>query len=329
MSYGKADVAIDFGTANTRVVTQAGGVLFDEPSLCCFTGQAADGDLVAAGTSVKAMLNRTSGKLRVVRPLNRGVLSDIAAARHYLEYAVSSSVGQRRLRSFSAIIGVPSDATSAERGALLTAANDAGLGSVELLAEPLLAALGAGIVVDRPKGAMILECGAGITEAAVLSLGGICATASIRGGGDALDVAISDYLYVRHKFLVGPNTAEQAKRNLVSILEEGAGDGIDLQVKGRSLITGLPGAMAVSIDELTPVVRKQVGAVADMIVKLLGRINPELSRDIHDSGIVLTGGSTAIGLVGRAVAEATGLPVSVADEHAHCVALGLQKALAS
>jgi len=329
MGAGKADLAIDFGTANTRVVTKGCGVLFDEPSLCCFAGPAVDGELVSAGSSVKSMLDRTSGKLRVIRPLNRGVLSDITAARHYLSYAVVSSVGQRRLRSFRAIIGVPADATGAERGALLTAANDAGLGSVELLAEPLLAALGAGIAIDRPQGTMILECGAGITEAAVVSLGGICATASIRGGGDALDGAISDYLHVRHKFLVGPNTAEQAKRDLVSILEEGVGDGIDIQVKGRSLITGLPGAMAISVDELTPVVRKQVAAITDMVVKLLGRINPELSPDIHASGIVLTGGSAAIGLVGRAVEEATGLPVSLANEHARCVALGLQRALAS
>ena len=204
---GKPDFAIDFGTANTRVVSSSGGVLFDEPSLCCFTGPADRGELVAAGSAVRSMLDRTSGSMRVVRPLNRGVLSDIAAARDYLAYAVRSSVGQRRLRSFRAIIGVPADATNAERSALLTAANDAGLGSVQLLAEPLVAALGADLPIDLPQGTMIVECGAGTTEAAILSLGGICAAASLRGGGDALDVAISDFLHFRPKFLIGASTS--------------------------------------------------------------------------------------------------------------------------
>ena len=329
MGFGKADLAIDFGTANTRVVTSGGGLLFDEPSLCCFAGDISGGELVAVGATVKSMVNRTSGALRIVRPLHRGVLSDIAASRDYLVYAVRSSVGQRRLRSFRALIGVPADATGAERGALLTAANDAGLGSVELVSEPLAAALGAGLSIDRPQGCMIIECGAGVTEAAILSLGGICATASIRGGGDALDAAISDYLHIRHKFLIGANMAEQVKRDLVSIMENGTGAGVDIPLKGRSLVTGLPGVMVVSANELAPVVEKQVGAVTDMVVNLLAQIAPELSRDIHGSGIILTGGSAAIGLVGKAVAEATGLAVSVAGDHASCVALGLQKALAN
>ncbi|WP_257541475.1 rod shape-determining protein [Sphingobium sp. CFD-1] len=325
---GKPDFAIDFGTANTRVVSSSGGVLFDEPSLCCFTGQADRGELVAAGSAVRSMLDRTSGSMRVVRPLNRGVLSDIAAARDYLTYAVRSSVGQRRLRSFRAIIGVPADATNAERSALFTAANDAGLGSVQLLAEPLVAALGADLPIELPRGTMIVECGAGTTEAAVLSLGGICAAASLRGGGDALDLAISDYLHFRHKFLIGASTAEQAKRDLVKMLHEGVDAGVDIRIKGRNLATGLPAAIGIPVGDLHPVVEKHVAGIAAMVVNLLGQIPPELSRDIHDGGIVLTGGSAAIGLVSRAVADATGLTVTVADNHAHCVALGLQKALA-
>ena len=174
---GKADFAIDFGTANTRVVSADGGVLFDEPSLCCFAGRVDAGELVTAGVAVGPMQERATGELRIVRPLHRGVLCDIAAARDYLAYAVRSSVGQRRLRSFRAIIGVPADATNAERSALLTAANDAGLGAVELLTEPLAAAWGAGLQVDHPRGSMIVECGAGTTEAAVLSLGALLALA--------------------------------------------------------------------------------------------------------------------------------------------------------
>lgn len=325
---GKPDLAIDFGTANTRVVACNAGVLFDEPSLCCFAGEASGGELVAVGASVKAMLNRTSGALRIVRPLHRGVLSDIAAAREFLVYAVRSSVGQRRVRPFRALIGVPADATVAERGALLTAANDAGLGSVELVAEPLAAALGAGLPLYRPEGSMIVECGAGVTEAAVISLGGMCATASIRGGGNALDAALSDYLHMRHKFLVGTNTAERVKRDLVNILENGLSEEAEIVIKGRSLVSGLPEAVAISAGELITVIDKQIAAVTRMVGNLLAQLPPELSRDLHGSGIFLTGGSAAIGLVGKAIANDTGLQVSVAKDHANCVALGLQKALA-
>lgn len=323
----KPDFAIDFGTANTRIVTAGGSVLYDEASLCCFIGQANGGELVAAGAAVSSMLDRTSGELRVVRPLNRGVLNDIAAARHYLTYAVRTSVGQRRLRSFRAIIGVPADATNAERSALLTAANDAGLRSVQLVTEPLAAALGADLPIDDPRGTMIVECGAGTTEAAVLSLGGICATASVRGGGDALDDAIADYLHFRHKFLIGANTAERAKREIVRMLHEGLDADATILFKGRNLVTGLPEAMRLLVSELLPVVKKHVVGITEMVANLLGRISPELSRDIHDDGIVLTGGSAMISLVGPALVNATGLRVAVAQNHAHCVALGLQKAL--
>lgn len=323
----RPDFAIDFGTANTRVVTADGGVLFDEPSLCCFSGRVDGGELVAAGAAVSLMQDRASGDLRIERPLHRGVLSDIAAARDFLAYAVRSSAGQRRLRSFRAIVGVPADATNAERGALLTAASDAGLGAITLLAEPLAAAWGAGLQVDQPRGTMIVECGAGTTEAAVLSLGGICATASLRGGGDALDCAIADYLHFQQKFLVGMSTAESAKREIVGMLQAQAPSSATIRFKGRNLVNGLPAALEVPIGDLLPVVNKHIAGITRMVTGLLGQISPELSRDIHDDGIVLTGGSAAISLVGPALARATGLHVTLAPNHAYCVAMGLHKAL--
>jgi rod shape-determining protein MreB and related proteins len=327
LSASKPDLAIDFGTANTRVVTAEGGVVFDEPSLCCFTGGPHNAVLAAAGEAVRPMLDRTSGSTRVVRPLNRGVLSDIGAARDFLAYAVRSSLGQRRLRSYRALIGIPADATNAERGALLTAASDAGLRSVELVAEPLAAALGAGITIDLPRGAMIVECGAGTTEAAVLSLGDICVTASVRGGGDALDGAICDFLHFRHKFLIGMATAEATKRELVRLIHEGADGQHDIRIKGRNLATGRPDAVYILATDLLPVIDKHVTAISSMVVNLLGQISPELSRDIHDQGIVLTGGGAEVSLVGSAIGSATGLTVQLADDHGNCVARGLQRAL--
>ena len=284
-------------------------------------------NLVATGAAAQVMKDRTTGNLRIVRPLNRGVLSDIAAARHFLAYAVRASVGQRRLRSFRAIIGVPADATKAERGALLTAARDAGLGAVELLSEPLAAAHGAGLQVDHPQGSMIIECGAGTTEAAVLSLGGICAAASRRGGGDALGAAISDHLHFQHRFLIGPTTAGRIKRELVGLQRTEWAGLAEIQVKGRSLLTGLPQVISLPVQELLPVAARHTDGITKMAVELLACLSPELSRDIHEHGIVLTGGRAAITLVRSALMKATGLNVTVAPNAADCVALGLQRAL--
>ncbi|ODS93792.1 MAG: rod shape-determining protein [Erythrobacter sp. SCN 62-14] len=327
--FAKPDLAIDFGTANTRVVTAGGGVAFDEPTLCCFTKGAQNGHPVATGAAAQVMRERTTGKLQIVRPLNRGVLADISAARHFLAHAVQSSVGQRRLRSFRAIIGVPADATKAERGALLTAARDAGLGAVDLLPEPLVAARGAGLPVDKSQGSMIVECGAGTTEAAILSLGGICAFASRRGGGDALDAAIADHLHFQHKFLIGATTAERIKRELVGLRSEETLQQAEIIIKGRSLVTRLPQVISLPVQDLLPVVARHTDGITKLVVDLLGRLSPELSRDIHDHGIVLTGGSAAIDLVKSALVRATGLHVAVAPDAPHCVARGLQQVLSA
>lgn len=324
---GKPDLAIDFGTANTRVVTAEGGIVFDEPSLCCFAIGSGSGELVATGNAAQLMKDRTTGNLRIVRPLNRGVLADILAARHFLAYAVQASVGQRRLRSFRAIIGVPADATKAERSALLTAARDAGLGGVELLSEPLAAARGADLDVDQARGSMIVECGAGTTEAAVVSLGGICASASLRGGGDALDAAIVDYLHFQHKFLISPTTAEKIKCDIIGAEQDETTSATDVVVKGRSLVTGLPQVIRLPVDELLPVAARHTAGITRMVLELLGSLSPELSRDVHDSGIVLTGGSAAVSLVKSALVKATGLQIVVAPSAAHCVVKGLRKAL--
>lgn len=273
------------------------------------------------------MLDRTSGTMRIRRPLSRGVLSDMDAARDYIAYAVRTAVGQRRLRSFRAAIGVPADAVDAERRAVLTAAADAGLGGVELLAEPFMAAMGADLPVDLPRGTLIVECGAGTTEAVVISMGGIYAGMSVRGGGDALDSAILDHLHFRHKFLIGASTAEGLKRDLLAMLAHPGSQFADFRVKGRNLITGLPEARHFTARDLCPAIDKHVASITSMVADLLSQVPPELSSDIHEGGIVLTCGSAAIGLLGRALAQATGLHVRTANKPAHCVALGLQKAM--
>lgn len=174
---------------------------------------------------------------------------------------------------------------------------------------------------------MIVECGAGTTEAAVLSLGGICVAASRRGGGDALDAAIADHLHFQHKFLIGPSTAERIKFKIVVWQQDEVAEPTEILIKGRSLVTGLPQVMSLPVQDLVPIAARHTAAIAKMVVDLLARLSPELSRDVHDHGIVLTGGSAAIALVRSALTKATGLQIAVAPNAPHCVALGLQKAL--
>jgi len=325
----RADIAIDLGTANTRVVARGSGMVFDEPSLCCFSSGGTRPRLVAAGEAVRPMVDRTPDSLKVTRPLRRGVLQDIDATRELLAYATSSSLSRRRLRSPTVAIGIPADATQAERSALLTAAGDAGLGPVNLINEPFAAALGAGLPVHHPEGSMIVECGAGTTEVAVISLGGICLTRSVRVGGAALDAALADHFHFRRKFLIGEITTERLKCDLVRLLGTPDGDDQMIEAKGRSLTSGIPGVQQAPVSELRPVVTKHVMQIVEVVRDILNQTPPELSHDIYEKGLTLTGGSATIPCIGQAITQETGLRVHIPDRPEQCVMLGLEAMLAS
>ena len=318
----RADVAIDLGTANTRVIARGSGVQFDQPSLCCFADDGVRSKLVAVGDDASRMKDRTSGTLQVRHPLARGVLQDIDAARELLMFAVRSSTGRRRFTAPDAIIGVPADATKAECAALHTAAADAGLRKVRLVREPLAAALGAGLPVDEPVGSLIVECGAGTTEVGVFSLGGFCLTRSVRGGGTALDAAIAAYIHKQHQFLIGELTAERLKRELAELLALGGAEQTSLQIKGRNLRNGKPGVLTLSAGEFRPVVTKHACQIAELVRQVLSETPPQLSHDICDSGIVLTGGG-AFALIAEAISSETGLSAVITDQKEHCVTRGL------
>lgn len=328
LSWRRPEIAIDFGTANVRVIRRDDGIVFDEPSLCCFSREHGVGKLVAAGAEAQAMIDRTPTNLQVKHALRRGVLQDIDAARALLRYALSRSMGRKRLRAPSTIIGVPADATQAERSALLTAANDAGVGSVTLVAEPLVAAIGANLPVDSAAGSMIIECGAGTTEVAVFSLGGLCETGSIRIGGATLDRAIADRLHFDHKFLIGDLTAEQLKLEYAARRQtRSSEEASTISVRGRCLLAGLPKSISVEMSELDRIVEKHVEQIVGVVRDVLGRTPPELSRDILDRGVVLTGGGAMMPLMNTMIAEATGLHVQIAEDPSQCVANGLHRML--
>lgn len=330
LSRKRAEIAIDFGTANMRVIRRDDGIVFDEPSLCCFSRQqgAASG-LVAAGTEAHAMIDRTPVNLQVKRPLSRGVLQDIEAAKAVLRYAMARVDSSRRPRLPHALFGVPADATQAERNAMLTAANDAGFGDVTLVAEPLAAAMGAGLPVGDPAGSMIIECGAGTTEVAVFSLGGLCVSGSVRIGGAALDRAIADHVHFRHKFLIGDLTAERLKLDYVLRRRSGIADEAEIiRIRGRCLRSGLPKSIEIRLSELDRIVEKHVQQIVRVVRDVLGRTAPELSQDIHDRGVMLTGGGSLTPLMSEMIAQATGLRIEVAAQPSICVAQGLHRILA-
>lgn len=314
------DLAIDFGTANTRVIVPGRGIVFDEPSICCFSADDVRPRLIAAGNDARPMLDRTGRMGRIARPLARGVLDDIGAGREMLRYAIERSKVARRMRSLRAVIGIPADATQAETNALLTTARDAGLGHVELMAEPLAAAIGTGLPVADSCGSMIIECGAGTTEVVVLSMGAICLRRSVRLGGLALDDAIADHLHLRHKLLIGAATAEQVKLDIVASASDQGGM---IAIKGRSIVAGGPAIIEIARHELIMIVERHAMNIVDVVRDALSQTPPELSRDIHDNGIMLTGGCAAIGLIEQAIRDGTGLNTHVAENPLLCVAKGL------
>ena len=325
----KPELAIDFGTANLRLIRRDEGIVFDEPSLCCFDVSNNVLSLNAAGSAVRSMIDRTPHRLSVRRPLHRGVLQDIAAATHLLRYAVEKTSGRWRLNKTSAVMGVPIDATEAERGALLTAARDAGLGPIHLVSESFAAAIGAELPVDKPTGTMIVECGAGTTEIAVISLGGVCTTRSVRVGGASLNQAIADHLHFQHKFLVGELTVERIKEEYSARRQESSCDSDALSVKGRSLTTRMPAILEMKLSELDGVVQRHMAQIVQTVREVLNETAPELSQDICSHGVFLTGGSAKTPGLSEMIMHETGLAVTIAENPLSCVAQGLQRILQS
>lgn len=318
----QADIAIDLGTANTLVVERGAGIVFDEPSVCCFKSYDAIPEFMAAGSEAHSLVGRTARPLKIVRPLRNGVLSDITAARELLRFATHKLRPAWRFTRPRALIGVPADATEAERRALSTAAIDAGLSEPRLMAEPLMSAIGAGLAVEEARGRMVIDCGAGTTEVVVISMGQICFNHSVRGGGEALDQLLIDHFHHRHRFQIGNATAERLKLELSSLLDTGEA-GAMLEVRGLDAAKGVPTTIAVPAAELLTVWNKYSESVLAAVRAALAQTPPELSQDILEDGITLTGGAAMTGLLAGRITERTGIRASVSDAPLRAVAAGL------
>lgn len=321
----KPDLAIDLGTANMRMVVPGEGCVLDEPSLCYFQDIDGRPQFMAAGKAVLAMEDRVPKTFSVRRPLAKGVLQDIEATSALLAHGLASISGKTRRSRPRALIGLPADATKAEAHALLAAADDAGLGRIELIREPFAAAIGAGLLLGEARPSMIVECGAGTTEIAVFSIDGKCTTRSVRLGGQSLDEALMEFLQTKYHFQIGRLTAENLKRQLSGRTSKSSSTEEAVEVKGRDLRTGLPGKRSLQASTFDPVFEKHFGRFAEATRIVLGELSPDLAADLLDERIIATGGGISAHFLADAIARECGVPVTVAEDASGCVARGLQR----
>ena len=322
-----ADMAIDLGTANTLVYVKGQGIVLNEPSVVAIAEVKGKQRVLAVGEEAKLMLGRTPGNIRAIRPLRDGVIADFEVAEEMIKYFIRKVHNRRSFASPMVIICVPSGSTAVERRAIQESAESAGARRVLLIEEPMAAAIGAGLPVTEPTGSMVVDIGGGTTEVAVLSLGGIVYSRSVRVGGDKMDEAIIGYLRRNHNLLVGEASAARVKEEIGSACPPENGDGQIMDIKGRDLMNGVPKELIISERQVAESLTEPIGAIIETVKVALEHTAPELAADIVDKGIVLTGGGALLGNMDFVLRHATGLPVSLADDPMTCVVLGTGRAL--
>ncbi len=322
-----ADMAIDLGTANTLVYVKGRGIVLNEPSVVAIVEAKGKKQVLAVGEEAKMMLGRTPGNITAIRPLRDGVIADFEVAEEMIKYFIRKVHNRRSFASPLVIICVPSGSTAVERRAIQESAESAGARRVFLIEEPMAAAIGAGLPVTEPTGSMVVDIGGGTTEVAVLSLGGIVYARSVRVGGDKMDEAIIGYIRRNHNLLVGESSAARAKEEIGSACPPDSGDGETMEIRGRDLMNGVPKELIISERQIAESLTEPVGAIIETVKIALEHTAPELASDIVDKGIVLTGGGALLGNMDTVLRQATGLPVSLADDPLSCVVLGTGRAL--
>ncbi|WP_347451196.1 rod shape-determining protein [Acetoanaerobium noterae] len=322
------DIGIDLGTASVLVYVKGKGIVLQEPSVVAI--DTSTNKVLAVGEEAQRMLGRTPGNIVAIRPLKDGVISDYDVTekmlKHFIE-KVTGGVGLFRFFKPQIIVCVPSGVTEVEKRAVIDATMEAGARDVFLIEEPIAAAIGAGIEISQPNGSMVVDIGGGTSDVAVISLGGIVVSTSIKIAGDKFDEAIVKYMRKKHSILIGERTAEEIKINIGSAFPRDKE--VTMDVRGRNLVSGLPETIKVSSEETLEALRESVAQIADAVHYVLEKTPPELSADISDKGILMTGGGSLLWGLDKLIAKRTGISVYIADDAISCVAKGTGEALNS
>ncbi len=319
------DIGVDLGTANTLIFVKGRGIVIREPSVVAIDKDT--GKVLAYGNEARRMLGRTPGNIVAMRPLRDGVIAHYDVTEAMLRHFLSRVCGRYSLVRPRVVVCVPSGVTSVEKRAVLEAAAVAGARKTYLIEEPMAAALGAGLDISEPTGSMVVDIGGGTADIAVLSLGGIVVSASLRAGGDKFDDAIVRYMKKQHNLAIGERTAEEIKITIGTV--DPVGKPKEMDVRGRDLVTGLPRTVTVTSHETYEATQEVVASIVDAVKGVLDKTPPELAADILERGIVLTGGGSLIEGFDRLLARETEVPVFIAEDALSCVALGTGKALES
>lgn len=321
--WGGQDIGIDLGTASVLVYIKGKGIVLTEPSVVAIDRNT--NKILAVGEEARLMLGRTPGNIVAIRPLKEGVISDYEVTEKMLRYFIDKAIGRRRIVKPRMVVCVPSGVTEVEKRAVIDAANNAGARTTRLIEEPIASAIGAGLDISKASGNMVLDIGGGTTDIAVISLGGIVVSNSIKVAGDKFDEAIVRYMRKKHNIMVGERTAEALKINAGTAFPRE--EPLKVEVRGRNLISGLPKTIEVTSDEMLEALSEPVSAIADAVHSVLERTPPELSADISDRGIVMAGGGSLLNGLDQLISKRTGIPVYVAKDAISCVATGTGKAL--
>jgi rod shape-determining protein MreB len=317
------DLAIDLGTVNTRVYARGRGIVVNEPSAVAL--EESTGEVLAVGKEAKEMLGRTPNKIRVIKPLKDGVIADFRVTEKMLNYFIQKAHQRRTLVHPRVIISVPSEITQVERRAVTDSAYRAKAAEVHLVEQAMMAAIGAGLPVTKPMGNFVVDIGGGTTDVALISMSGIVYSHSLRIAGNHMDETIMNYVKRKYSLLIGERMAERIKIEIGSAVR--LEKPITMEIKGRSLIEGIPKTITIDDTEIREALNESVAAVVSAIRLALERTPPELSADISDRGLVLAGGGALLKNLDKRIREETGLPVCIADDPLCCVVLGTAKLL--
>lgn len=316
-------IGIDLGTANTLVYVPGRGVVVNEPSVVAIS--IFENNVLAVGNQAKEMLGRTPDSIMASRPMKDGVIADYRVTEAMLKYFINKVGGKVRFFRPEVMLSIPAGITSTEKRAVVDAAINAGAKSAYVVKEPLLAAIGAGIAVHTPQGNMIVDIGGGTSEVAVISLGGVVAAHSARVGGNKLDQAIADYIKRKFGLVIGEQTAEDIKKNIGSAIAQVKED--YMEIRGRDLMGGLPRIVRISSNEVTEAMQDELREIISAIKKVFQETPPELSADIIDKGMVLSGGGALLRNLDQLITKTIGVPCYVADDPLFCVIKGIGIAL--